>query len=646
MNQRLKAVLFKFLPSTIIILSITIATFISYICIYKSAEEECWSRLENAADVVVTEIKTQFNDDIGVLKLIAQTMANDEELQSHKDFLNRVKSFQTISLFERIDIEYEDSTLVLQDGSIVTPVHTFTELVENGEHMSNPSQDPFSNSRCIYYYVPIQKNNSPIAYLIGVINCNSLSSYFKTKIYNGNTHNFIVDTNNSTLVMSERNKSDRTYNIMQNYTLDSDYKGEDINKNISNLKKGTAKYFNKSGHFYMHYCPIGIFNWELLIVVREDVAFHSLIDMQKSYIFLIIFIILLLAIYFGYNIYRIRKIRKKEKESEKEKEEIAHQLDISNTLIACVKELSSNANIHTSINNLLEIINTYFDAERSYILEINKGEDVDTIFEYRVKDSSIYNVETQKQDLQSIDFTPILSIPKEIIYFKNILNEIPKEAQIYSTLANQNIQDLMIVPFKENNQVYAILGIDNPNKNTEDLDFVYSIKYFIGESLKREKETILLEKLSYQDVLTHTFNRNKYNEFVESHATDTLHNIGVAFFDLNGLKQVNDKYGHLAGDTLIQITASIFQQVFAQCTYRIGGDEFVVIEQNISKEDFDTKLKQVQDRMTLNEISISKGALWKEECKNIFELLQQADQIMYKNKTNFYSQSQNDRRRR
>lgn len=648
MNPYYKNRLIKLLPSTIIIISLILATIFSYNNMYNSAQTECWSRLENASDVVVNEIKTQFDDDINILKLIAQTMANDNNLQSHNDFIDRVKSFQTVSLFERIDIEYPDNTLVLQDGSSVDCIHTFDQLVKQKEHMSSPQKDTFTNKQSIFYYVPIERENSPIAYLIGVINCESLSSYFKNKIYDGQTQNIIIDTKSQKLVMSEHNNTNKTFDIMKGYTLEDEYKTIDVHKKITKNKSGTVKYHNKNVHYYMRYCPVGIFGWELLIIVREDVAFNSLLNMQKSYIFLIIFILLLLAVYFAFNLYRIHKISEKEKKSEIEKEKIAHKLDISNTLIACVKELSSSSNnIHHSIQNLLEIINTYFNAERTYLVEIDEStKKVDTIFEHRIQNSNIYNVENQKNDLENIDISALLSIHKEIIYFKNILNEIPKNASMYSSLKSSNIQDLIIIPFKENNSIYAILGIDNPKKNTENIDFVQSIKYFIGESLKREKETSQLERLSYEDALTHAFNRNKYNELIKKYENQTVHNVGVVFFDLNGLKEVNDKYGHIAGDTLIQITASIFQQVFLQNTYRIGGDEFVIIQENIEKEEFEEKLKRIDERTTLNEISISKGVLWKKECSNLYEMLQEADQIMYKNKANYYSQSQNDRRRR
>lgn len=264
--------------------------------------------------------------------------------------------------------------------------------------------------------------------------------------------------------MNEKNNTDTTYNIMKDYTLDSDYSNDKTFDNISNLKTGVVKYHKENDHFYMYYCPVGIFGWELMIVVNENIAFQSLLNMQKSYIFLIVFIVLLLGDYFGFNVYRIHKINEREKAAEKEKEEISHKLDIANILLACVKELSSNVPIRTSINHLLKIINAYFKGERSYLIEVNKEGCVDTIYEYRIKDSSIYTIESQKLELQNLDFSPIFSIDKEIIYFKNILDEIPSDAQMYTALKNQNIHDLIIVPFKDNSEVYALLGIDNPEK--------------------------------------------------------------------------------------------------------------------------------------------------------------------------------------
>lgn len=56
--------------------------------------------------------------------------------------------------------------------------------------------------------------------------------------------------------------------------------------------------------------------------------------------------------------------------------------------------------------------------------------------------------------------------------------------------------------------------------------------------------------------------------------------------DLNGLKKVNDEYGHEAGDFLIQKVAKNISKVFYGNIYRIGGDEFVVISTEIKEKLF------------------------------------------------------------
>ena len=65
-----------------------------------------------------------------------------------------------------------------------------------------------------------------------------------------------------------------------------------------------------------------------------------------------------------------------------------------------------------------------------------------------------------------------------------------------------------------------------------------------------------------------------------------LHFVGVIYLDLNGLKEINDKMGHLAGDTLIISASYVLQEIFADNSYRIGGDEFVVIEQDVLESEF------------------------------------------------------------
>lgn len=89
-----------------------------------------------------------------------------------------------------------------------------------------------------------------------------------------------------------------------------------------------------------------------------------------------------------------------------------------------------------------------------------------------------------------------------------------------------------------------------------------------------------LKKLSFEDSLTGLFNRNKFNQTMHSFETASFSQLGVAAIDLNGLKKVNDQMGHSAGDSLIRCTADHIAHAFPGKSYRVGGDEFLVIDTN------------------------------------------------------------------
>lgn len=94
--------------------------------------------------------------------------------------------------------------------------------------------------------------------------------------------------------------------------------------------------------------------------------------------------------------------------------------------------------------------------------------------------------------------------------------------------------------------------------------------------------------------------------------------------DLNGLKEINDKIGHIAGDTLIITASYALQEIFLDNSYRVGGDEFVVIGQDVSELLFFDQYAKLLKRMKELEISVATGCVWKETCSNLSETLQEA----------------------
>ena len=148
-----------------------------------------------------------------------------------------------------------------------------------------------------------------------------------------------------------------------------------------------------------------------------------------------------------------------------------------------------------------------------------------------------------------------------------------------------------------------------------------------------------MEKLTYRDVPPGLYNRNCYIERLEAHKQVQDQQMGAIYIDLNGLKKVNDEQGHRAGDELIVRAAGTIAGIFAEDAYRVGGDEFVVILLDVSREDFARKTEQLRRQMQENGVDASIGGVWQASTENLENLLRRADENMYREKKRYYSQA-------
>lgn len=166
---------------------------------------------------------------------------------------------------------------------------------------------------------------------------------------------------------------------------------------------------------------------------------------------------------------------------------------------------------------------------------------------------------------------------------------------------------------------------------------------FIKVMLERDRFENKLYYQAYIDELTGLGNRRALFEKLDS-AIKTQH--GTLFYiDLNNFKQVNDCYGHTAGDTVLQKCAAIILACEGS-GFRIGGDEFVLlISEKVPHQLIEDKLQQsVQQLNTEYGIGFSIGVV--SFSPNSFmtadALINQADTAMYFNKNNLRKQSREE----
>ena len=133
---------------------------------------------------------------------------------------------------------------------------------------------------------------------------------------------------------------------------------------------------------------------------------------------------------------------------------------------------------------------------------------------------------------------------------------------------------------------------------------------------ERRKSDELIRKLAMTDPLTGLANRNQFNAMLASaiaYRNRYDHVIGLLLIDLDDFKPVNDNYGHLVGDELLQHIGGILKESFRSndTAARIGGDEFAVILNGIHSRDDVLKLAQIALQ------KISQPAIIREQSINV-----------------------------
>lgn len=157
-------------------------------------------------------------------------------------------------------------------------------------------------------------------------------------------------------------------------------------------------------------------------------------------------------------------------------------------------------------------------------------------------------------------------------------------------------------------------------------------------------------QLAFYDPLTELPNRNLYldrvNSVIEQAKNQTDKTVAIFYMDLDKFKQVNDTYGHCAGDQLLKMVGERFASITraGDTIARIGGDEFAAIlsancEMDLVKKFANRIVTEIEKPFAIEghevNVSISIGiSFYPNDASQIDKLLARADQAMYKAKKN------------
>ncbi len=328
----------------------------------------------------------------------------------------------------------------------------------------------------------------------------------------------------------------------------------------------------------------------------------------------------------------------------------------SNVLRTCIK-LRSTKNLQKTMDEVIEDIRKICDASYCCVMLTDFNDNTWSVFSDALKpDSGIRSIRELKSEnfvdyarswIKTLNGSNCLMIKN-----KDDLEVIHQENPAwYDSLVAANVRSLVLLPLEYNGLTLGFFWATNfDTSNTLYIRETLELSaFFVASEIANYQLLNQLELLSSMDLLTGVMNRNSMNNRVTQFLNGEVQykSLGIIFADLNGLKPVNDNKGHDAGDKLLKDASQLLKFTFDGCEfYRAGGDEFLIIALDKSKEELEAKVKTLREKsMIPGKVSFAIGFYYDANGGDIRIAMHEADARMYEDKKRYYDRFPANRRR-
>ena len=264
------------------------------------------------------------------------------------------------------------------------------------------------------------------------------------------------------------------------------------------------------------------------------------------------------------------------------------------------------------MNDLLSTVRDYYDAEYAYYIEKEQG-DIETIYEWCAE-----NIEWQRDRLK------LLSQEQQPKWMKEEITD--TTADSYSVFRQIS---------EDTTAILAVVGV---HRGGCTLDLMRALLPYIPQAIALHKMQKQQEYLSYHDDLTGLLNRNSLVDYLDNVRECSLKSLGALSIDINGLKNFNKEFGREYGDEVVIRVGEVLEEYFRSGeVYRVTGDEYLVLVENTSYEDFTKQIYAAHTK--LDNISlglVSMGYAWEKVDIDVDKLVNHAEVMMLDEKKKYY----------
>ena len=155
-------------------------------------------------------------------------------------------------------------------------------------------------------------------------------------------------------------------------------------------------------------------------------------------------------------------------------------------LMQCIHTLRAGSDMDHAIQNLLEIIAEFHDADRAYIFEFAEDEiHMDNTYEYCKAGITPEKDMLQNLEISTIDRWLVLFEEQGEVYLNSRDGELDENSEEYRLLKMQGVESLMVAPLYSETKLIGFIGVDNPNENTYTLSLLRSVASLIVNDIQK-----------------------------------------------------------------------------------------------------------------------------------------------------------------
>lgn len=608
----------KFIAVTMAIFVVLYAVvFSTSLYVQKAAEQQCYDILRKTTENLGKEIKNNTYNNQEQLEIIADVIASRGNADSDQT-KHILKSYMTRGEISHLEVLLPDNRVITCDGNYVDASGTlsYAEEVEKGEYVSTNATVDIScgDKKVLKSAVPILQEGETIGILYGITEVNSLPLYYVADSYGENASIYLIDGDSGDFIMD-------TWHLSLGNIADwskHKVKGQKTSEIDTDIKSGKSGYLagyseRVKENMYLYYTPVGINNWSVMLSIPESTVMKIARQIEHAMYGMAIITVAILVAYFVW----LLALRKKDIER------VEYMLEVEKSLF--------DAHKHTeNIENTLGTVADYMKAETAFFTKVKNGI-IDEVYCWSNKDDF---------DINAAENRPVkVVIPgfngdgTSMKFGKKLYNlrdcGLPYDYYIDSYIVT-SVYDVK-------KRFVGVLGVVNMDKVWKNADYIENVAGTFSLAVNNISSYQSLREMGIIDSLTGLLNRNYFERTIENLDKNEYRNVACVYIDANGLHNINNRFGHEAGDNMIKAVAQALQSKFgSDKTYRIGGDEFVAFTFGDSEKQIEENIESIKNDIEKQGYSISYGVSFSEVSTNAERFIKQAERNMLDNKYSYY----------